>query len=208
MDNFFDKYELYTQGNSVYCYSGTSVLKNKLNIREQQLLWQAEADIVFAALLELEMNPIVGKLDKRHLYDIHLFLFRDFYEFAGQTRKEDISKGSTKFCVYQYIDEQLNELFDKVNLMHCGKSKEEVVDFLAYVMAELNIIHPFIEGNGRVIREFIREYADWLGFKIFWERLSKFKLIDSMIKSVFSGSDLKACLFKAIEKNNNIFTNL
>lgn len=200
MDNFFDKYELYTDGDSVYCYPETSVLKNKLNIRDQQLLWQAEADIAFAALLELELNPIVGELDKRHLYAIHKFVFQDFYEFAGQTRSEDISKGTTKFCVYQYIDEQLDELFVKIGKTEHGNSKEEAVDFLAYVMAELNIIHPFREGNGRVIREFIREYALQLGFKVFWERLSKTELIDAMIKSVFNDSDLKNCLLKATEE--------
>lgn len=200
MDNFFDKYELYTEGDSVYCYPGTNVLKNKLDIRDQQLLWQAEADIAFAALLELELNPIAGKLDKRHLYAIHEFMFRDFYEFAGQMRKEDISKGTTKFCVYQYIDEQLDELFAKIGKMQYGKSKEDIADFLAYIMAELNIIHPFREGNGRVIREFIREYAKRLGVEISWEYLSKTELIDAMIKSVFNVSDLKECLLKAIEK--------
>lgn len=200
MSNFFDKYELYTEGDSVYCYPSTTVLKNKLNIRNQNALWQAESDIAFVSLLELELNPIVGNFDKKHLFAIHYFVFRDFYEFAGQLRKEDISKGTTKFCVYKFIDSQLDELFGTIREMKIENNAKSVVAFLSYLMAELNIIHPFREGNGRVIREFTREFALHLGYSIYWERLNKTELIEAMIKSVYDTSDLKLCLKKAIKK--------
>ncbi|MGI6702047.1 MAG: Fic/DOC family protein [Christensenellales bacterium] len=199
MSNFFDKYELYTEGDSIYLYEGTHVLKNKFDIKDYETLKKIESDIVFAALLELELNPIKGKFDKKHLYDIHRFLFQEIYDFAGQTRKEDISKGNTKFCVHTYIDEQLDELFNKVRAVDFKSlnDKEKAIDHLAYLMAELNIIHPFRDGNGRAIREFIRELAEQLGYKADWNRVDKENLMDAMIKSVFDTTELKR-LFNVI----------
>jgi cell filamentation protein len=195
MINFFDKYELYTEGDSIYCYKGTRVLKNKLGIRDFATLRQAESDLVYAAMLELNINPIRGKFNKKHLYDIHEFMFRECYDFAGKTRKEDISKGATKFCVHYYIDEQLDELFIKVGKRNIDTTnKSEVVDFLSYLLAELNIIHPFREGNGRAIREFIREYAIHLGYTIDWSEIDKETLLDAMVESVFDTTHLKNCL--------------
>jgi len=193
MGNFFDKYELYTEGDSIYCYKGTGVLKNKLGIKNGNTLREAESDLVFAALLELELNPISGSFDKIHLLDIHEFLFRDCYSFAGQIRREDISKGKTKFCVWQYIDEQLDELFIKAGKKDKDMSREGIIDFLSYLMSELNIIHPFREGNGRAIREFIRELAQSLGYRIDWSKINKEQLLDAMIDSVYDTANLKKC---------------
>ena len=203
MANFFDKYELYTEGDSVYCYKGTCVLKNKFGIKNIDLLRQAETELVFAAMLELELEPIKGNFDKEHLYDIHRFLFSNIYDFAGKTRTEDISKGSTKFCVYHYITENMDKLFATVKEKEKGiKRREDVIDFFSFLMAELNIIHPFREGNGRAIREYIREYASALGYNIDWSKVDKEYLLDSMIKSVFDLAELKECLNKVTFNKN------
>lgn len=92
MSNFFDKYELYTEGDSIYFYEGTHVLKNKFDIKDYETLKKIESDIVFAALLELELNPIKGKFDKKHLYDIHRFLFQEIYDFADKQGKKIYQK--------------------------------------------------------------------------------------------------------------------
>lgn len=196
MANFFDKYELYTEGDSLYCYSGTFVLKNKLNLRDYMDLKKAETDLVSARLFELEINPSKGFFDKKHLYDIHKYLFQDIYDFAGRTRKEDISKGNTKFCVHLYIEEQLAALFARIKNYKVSENsaRAEKMSFLAYLMAELNIIHPFREGNGRAIREFIRQYALKLGLEIKWGRIDREKLLEAMVASVLDVSDLKVCL--------------
>ncbi len=62
---------------------------------------------------------------------------------------------------------------------------EKIFDNLAYVMAELNIIHPFREGNGRSIREFIRVMAKRMGFDLNWGNVDKTKLLESSIQSVY-----------------------
>ena len=149
MKNFFDKYELYTDDESIYCYPNTFVLKNKLNIKDYDTLKSAEADFVSARLFELQSKSMKGSFDKEHLYKIHKYLFQDLYDFAGMTREEDIAKGDTKFCVHNFIEEQLSAVFDKINKrkVAINASKEDKIEFLAYVMAELNIIHPFRDVN-------------------------------------------------------------
>ena len=204
MTNFFDKYELYTEGESIYCYNGTSVLKNKFGIKDPEEFSEAEAEIAFAGLLELKLHPIKGNFDRKHLYAIHIFLFATFYPFAGQTRMEDISKGKTKFCVYNYIDEQLDALFTKIKNRDKSEkmTKEALGEFLAFIMSELNIIHPFREGNGRTIREFIREYALTFGYDIDWSKKEKTELMDAMIESVFDNKRLQECLYSCMVKQN------
>ncbi|MDE6790480.1 MAG: Fic family protein [Clostridia bacterium] len=200
MANFFDKYELYTEGDSIYCYPGTYVLKNKLGLQEYPQLKKAETELVSARLFEQEINPVKGIFDKKHLYAIHRYLFQDIYDFAGKTRKEDISKGNTKFCVHIYVEEQLSQLFAKVKNIKAGENsdRQTKISFLAYLMAELNIIHPFREGNGRAIREFIRQYALKLGLVINWGAIERERLLEAMVASVLDISDLKSCLDKMI----------
>lgn len=198
-DNFFDKYDLYTEGDSAYCYPDSCVLINKLGIRDVATFKKAEAEISHAALIELQLKPISGNFDKAHLFAIHRFLFESFYDFAGKTRKEDISKGNTKFCVWLYIDDQLSELFTKLRTRQVNFcDKGEVCSYLAFVMAELNIIHPFREGNGRAIREFIREYALSLGYSLDWSKVEKKELLNAMIESVLNATRLEDCLHKCL----------
>lgn len=198
MENFFDKYELYTDDESIYCYPNTFVLKNKLNIKDFDTLKKAEGDFVSARLFELENKSMQGAFDKKHLYEIHEYLFQDLYVFAGKTRKEDISKGDTKFCVHYYIESQLKDVFEKIKKRkpNLESSREDIIDFLAFVMSELNIIHPFREGNGRAIREFVREFALRLNMTIQWSMVEKEELLDAMIESVYDkrAIALKKCL--------------
>lgn len=79
---------------------------------------------------------------------------------------------------------------------------EEKIFFekLAYYMAELNIIHPFREGNGRTIREFIRVLALKNGYIINWSNVGKDELLNASIESVHDATNLKNCLIKCAEK--------
>ena len=67
-----------------YLYEDTDVLKNKLDIKEQSLLDDAEADYVVYRLKELAMNPLEGKYDLEHLMEMHRYTFQDIYEWAGK----------------------------------------------------------------------------------------------------------------------------
>ena len=189
----FSKYEVYTITQSLYCYPDTNILKNKLNIKDFELLKKAEEEITAVKQLELLQNPIRGNFTKTHLLHIHKLLFEDIYPFAGKIRKEQISKAGTMFYPPNLIDRELDKVFAKIKEKNMLKEKDEnkTFDNLAYVMAELNIIHPFREGNGRTIREFIRLMAKKLGCKLNWGNATKDEILEASIRSV---DDYKALI--------------
>ena len=182
----FSKYDVYTTVQSIYCYPKTNVLKNKLNIRDNNLLKTAEEEITLIKQMELLKNPIKGNFSKSHFMKIHKFIFEDIYSFAGKIRREQISKADTMFYPPDLIEEALDEVFLKIkeeNMLN-ETNKEKILDNLAYVMAELNIIHPFREGNGRTIREFIRLMAKRLNYDLNWGNVKKEEILKASILSV------------------------
>jgi cell filamentation protein len=182
----FSKYDVYTTTQSIYCYPDSNVLKNKLNIRDNKLLKTAEEEITLIKQMELLKNPIKGNFSKAHLMNIHKFIFEDIYSFAGKIRREQISKADTKFYPPNLIDRELDKVFDKIKEKNMLRETddEKVFDNLAYVMAELNIIHPFREGNGRSIREFIRLMAKRMGYDLNWGNVDREELLEASISSV------------------------
>ena len=182
----FSKYDVYTTTQSIYCYPDSNVLKNKLNIRDNKLLKTAEEEITLIKQMELLKNPIKGNFSKAHLMNIHKFIFEDIYLFAGKIRREQISKADTLFYPPNLIDRELDKVFAKIKEKNMLKEtdEEKVFDNLAYVMAELNIIHPFREGNGRTIREFIRLMAKRMGYDLNWGNADKEQLLEASILSV------------------------
>lgn len=182
----FSKYDVYTTAQSVYCYHGSNVLKNKLNIKDSKLLKTAEEEITLIKQMELLKDPIKGNFSKAHLMNIHKFIFEDVYSFAGKIRREQISKADTMFYPPNLIDGELDKVFAKIkeNNMLKETDKEKIFDNLAYVMAELNIIHPFREGNGRSIREFIRLMAKRMGYDLNWGNVDSKELLEASILSV------------------------
>ena len=182
----FSKYDVYTTTQSIYCYPDSNVLKNKLNIRDNKLLKTAEEEITLIKQMELLNNPIKGNFSKAHLMNIHKFIFEDLYPFAGKIRREQISKADTMFYPPNLIDRELDKVFAKIKEKNMLREtdEEKVFDNLAYVMAELNIIHPFREGNGRSIREFIRLMAKRMGYDLNWGNIDKEELLKASILSV------------------------
>ena len=118
--------------------------------------------------------------------NIHKFIFEDIYPFAGKIRREQISKADTLFYPPNLIDRELDKVFAKIKEKNMLREtdEEKIFDNLAYVMAELNIIHPFREGNGRSIREFIRLMAKRMGYDLNWGNIDKEELLESSILSV------------------------
>ena len=182
----FSKYDVYTTTQSIYCYPDSNVLINKLTIRDNKLLKTAEEEITLIKQMELLKNPIKGNFTKAHLMNIHKFIFEDIYPFAGKIRREQISKADTLFYPPNLIDRELDKVFAKIKEKNMLKEtdREKVFDNLAYVMAELNIIHPFREGNGRSIREFIRIMAKRMGYDMNWGNVDKDEILEASILSV------------------------
>lgn len=197
----FSKYDVYTSVQSKYCYQGTSVLKNKLGIREPGLLRQAEEEFTAVKQMVLMSSPINGRFTKSHLLRIHKFLFEDIYPFAGRIRKEDISKGNTMFYPSSMVDKELDRVFTVIHSagMLTEKDRDTCIKNLSYIMAELNVIHPFREGNGRAIREFVRCIANEYEIDLNWGNAGKEELLAASVMSVDDESAFIDLLTKCIE---------
>lgn len=182
----FSRYEVYTTVQSIYCYPDSDVLKNRLNIRDHAELKQAEEEFVAVKQLVLLQDPIKGRFTMNHLLRIHRFLFEDVYPFAGRLRREQISKGDTLFYPPNLIERELRRVFREIHEREMLREKEPQAQLrhLSHVMAELNIIHPFREGNGRSIRELIRCMALMYGLFINWGNTDRDALMDAAVASV------------------------
>ena len=136
--------------------------------------------------MELLKNPIKGNFSKAHLMNIHKFIFEDLYPLAGKIRREQISKADTMFYPPNLIDRELDKVFVKIKEKNMLREtdEEKFFDNLAYVIAELNIIHPFRGGNGRSIREFIRLMAKRMGYDLNWGNVDKKELLEASILSI------------------------
>ena len=180
------KYDVYTTVQSVYCYPDSDVLKNKLNIRNREELKQAEEEITSLKQYMLMESPIKGRFTKTQLMNIHRFLFEDIYPFAGHIRREQISKGDTMFFPPHLISQELDKVFAKLHSekMLNETDKERQIEHLSYIMSELNVIHPFREGNGRSIRELIRYIALYYGFSLDWSLVDRDTMIDAAVRSI------------------------
>lgn len=199
----FSKYDVYTTVQSMYCYQDSDVLKNKLNIRNKDELKAAEEEFTAVKQLVLLQDPVKGYFTKTHLLRIHRFLFEDVYPFAGQIRREQISKGDTMFYPPDTIDRERNRVFAAIheNKLLKEKKASEQIQNLSWTMAELNIIHPFREGNGRSIRELIRCMALVYGIHLNWGNTDRDTLIDAAIASVDDSMAFCDVLKQCIDKD-------
>ena len=195
--------ELYEAVNSIYCYPNSDVLVNKLDIKDNEKLSTIERKLVLLKLYELRQNKQIGDFDIHHFLSIHKFLFEDIYFFAGKIRSEDIAKDNFRFAKWEYIQDQLNELLNKLrNDTFKDLTKSELAKKLSYYMSELNVLHPFREGNGRTIREFIRQLAYVNGYLLEIKQIIPKEMLTACIESVVNTSHLENILYQCLEKRN------
>ena len=198
--------DIYEVRNSIYCYKGTNVLINKLDIKDTKKLLEYESKITAAKLLALRKQKINGKFDVNHLLDIHKFLFEDIYPFAGKFRNENIAKDNFMFAQYEYIEEELKRILNELEKEDFleGYDKQKLSNRLAYYMSELNVLHPFREGNGRTIREFIRQLALKNGYKFNIKNVNPKEMLEASIKSVYDTSSLEKIIGECLESIESV----
>lgn len=109
-----------------------------------------KTDLTRIRLTELDASTLNGRFSVTHLLNNHKYIFQDIYPFAGKIRVEENWKGDTFFCRSYYILENLRRLLNELKNEGYLKSynKDKMYTKLAFYMSELNIIHPFREGNG------------------------------------------------------------
>ena len=194
--------DLYEARNSIYCYKESDVLVNKFDIRDNKKLEEIERKIVLAKLYELRQNNRIGDFDVNHFVGIHKFLFEDIYPFAGLFRTENIAKGNFSFAEWEYIEDELKRILDQLKEENYLQNldREMFIKRLSYYMEELNVLHPFREGNGRTIREFIRQLAYKNGYVLNLKNIKPKDMLDACIRSVVDTTDLENIISECLEE--------
>lgn len=139
------------------------MLKNKLNIDNSSELADAEEKITKKKALELFDKHILDTLEAgtfETLRYIHKYLFDEIYDFAGKERDVNLAKGNFRFVPIMYLDDSLRNI---------DKMPQKTFDQIIEKYVEMNIAHPFREGNGRstriwldlILKDELKKIVDW-----------------------------------------------
>jgi cell filamentation protein len=153
------------------------------------------------------LNGLDGDFSLKYLCKIHKYLFQDVYSWAGKLRTVDVSKG-TYFCRAQFIADQFNKLYQELkseNFLRDYASSTRMADRLAYYLGEINMIHPFREGNGRTQRVYIELLCRQNGtFELDFTLISKEEMIRACALSAQGGNSiLDELMWRSIVKKRN-----
>lgn len=180
------------QHTSMYCYPGTDVLINLFDVQDEEKLKDLEKVYSLLRLSELQIQKPADPLDIQAFLAIHHYLLQDVYPFAGELRKEMISKGSSSFAHPKHIEVHLLKIFDELKAENYLKElpRNQLISRLAYFLSELNALHPFREGNGRSVREFARQLLLNAGYRLDWEKvLEPAEIINAFVDSFNKDND-------------------
>lgn len=161
-----------TTARDPYLWQNDDVLKNRLNIHEKAQLRKAELAFSAARLVTLELGP--KSMGLPYLCHIHRTLFQDVYHWAGELRTLDLWREEMPFCHFEYIEKEGNALMEAL------EEEEWLVELplqqfvlrLAHYYAEIDMLHPFREGNERSLRIFFEQLALHAGYLLDWNSLS------------------------------------
>lgn len=174
------------------------VITNKLGITDSPTLAREEERISKKSATRLFEQNLLNNMSSgtwTTLQDIHKVLFQDIYDFAGELRTVNISKGNFRFVPVMYLSEA-------VKTIECmlQNSFDEIVE--KYV--EMNVAHPFREGNGRSMRLWLDHMlCVELQKTIDWSQIDKEKYLSAMERSPVNDLEIKAVLGGALTDDIN-----
>lgn len=174
------------------------VLENKLNITNQVELAKAEEKLSKQKAKQLFESGDINKIEVgtfAGLAKIHQYLFEDIYDFAGKVREVNIAKGNFRFAPLMYLRQSL----DHINALPQGNFDEIVEKYV-----EMNIAHPFREGNGRATRIWLDLiFKKEIGKVVDWNRVDKDAYLSAMERSVVKDLEIKILLKGALTDKIN-----
>ena len=131
----------------------------------------------------------------KSLIDIHAYLFQDVFDFAGKIRTVNIAKGSFRFAPLLFLES---------NLAIIEKMPESTFDEIVDKYVEMNIAHPFREGNGRATRIWLDLILKKnLGKCIDWDKIDKFSYLSAIERSILNTLEIKHLLKSALTDEIN-----
>lgn len=168
-------------------------LKNKLGITDSAELAREEERISKKRALELFERGLLDAMEPgtyRTLQKIHEYLFKDIYGFAGKTRTVNLAKGNFRFAPVMYLD---------VALSNIEKMPQSDFDEIVEKYVEMNVAHPFREGNGRSTRIWLDLILKKeLGLVIDWSQVEKEDYLMAMERSPVKDIEIKVILKVAL----------
>lgn len=174
------------------------VLSNKLNITSQLELAQAEEKLSKQKAKQLFDSGDIAKVEcgtYAGLALIHAYLFEDIYDFAGKVRNVNIAKGNFRFAPLMYLEAALK---------HIDTMPQSTFDEIIEKYVEMNVAHPFREGNGRatriwldlILKAEIKQVVDW-------NQVDKEEYLSAMQRSPVKDLEIKALLKQALTDQIN-----
>ena len=181
--------------------------------------WKNESDKILKRLVPQDEEEFLSKRRARELFDngilkniqvgtfeglkeIHRYLFQECYGTAGEVRKHDIRKGDTMFCRAMYLED---------NLKTVSKMPENNFEEIVEKYVEMNIMHPFYEGNGRATRIWLDQMLiKRLGMCVDWQKINRNDYLSAMKRSVVNDLELKFLLKESLTsgiEDRDVFMN-
>ena len=181
--------------------------------------WENESDKISKKLVSQDEEEFLSKRRARELFDneilkniqvgtfeglkeIHRYLFQECYGTAGKIREHDIRKGDTVFCRAMYLED---------NLKTVSKMPENTFEEIIEKYVEMNIMHPFYEGNGRTTRIWLDQMLiKRLGMCVNWQNINRNDYLSAMKRSVVNDLELKFLLKENLIgdiENRDVFMN-
>lgn len=167
-------------------------MSKKLTDKQKSRLWQQQRSGWFAASSRLDVpephaqDELIARrvesveLGPLHrglpwLCSIHQQLFQDAFDWAGELREEDISRGDIRFCHFEYIENEGNDLMQELEDERylLDLPKQAFIERLAHYYCEINVLHPFFVGSGRAQRVFFEQLAIHAGFMLDWSETER-----------------------------------
>lgn len=177
-------YSLYSLSDG--CYENSSVLINKFDIHEAKQLDLLEQSITSALIAKAFVEIPFENVDFEFYKMLHKYVFSDIYDWAGQVRNVNMSKKGTNFCPIERIEDNGVRIFNTLKKNNYFKdfSKKDFLEKFTDLYCDLNYLHPFREGNGRVQRLFLSMLVANIGKKLDFSKIDKDLFMIATIKSV------------------------
>ena len=173
-------------------------LENKLGIKSSAELAREEERISKKKAVELFENGMLEKLEAgkfQTLCEIHKYLFDDIYDFAGKIRTVNLSKGNFRFAPLMYLETAIKNV---------DKMPQNTFDEIVEKYVEMNIVHPFREGNGRSMRIWLdMMLKKQIGQVVDWSKIEKEDYLMAMGRSPIKDIEIKYILNAALTDQIN-----
>ena len=173
-------------------------LENKLGIKSSAELAREEERISKKKAVELFENGMLEKLEAgkfQTLCEIHKYLFDDIYDFAGKIRTVNLSKGNFRFAPLMYLETAIKNV---------DKMPQNTFDEIVEKYVEMNIVHPFREGNGRSMRIWLdMMLKKQIGQGVDWSKIEKEDYLMAMERSPIKDIEIKYILNAALTDQIN-----